>query len=172
MITVIVFFQKFQRPLSTHAFSLRECLYLLRENTLKFRLGDSADRGELRKHGYVLKVIEFTEYAELDKFVDTRYENEAQIRVETLYRTIEIPHYLAHRNQPLPIIHHIKKRGVILVYDNDSFRSGLLDGTPYNTCKTLIYILFRFSTAKNQFISMKFLIQFLKQLLLIHMLCR
>ena len=73
---------------------IRKRLHFRLHIVLQFRLGNAADGGILRHHRDILQIVQLAENAELCKLVDSGNENEPQIRVQTLDRAVEIPHYL------------------------------------------------------------------------------
>ena len=104
--------------------------------TFELALRDSADCRIFRHHGDVLQVVQFAEYAQLRELVDPGDEYEPQVRVQALDGTVEVPHYLPHRHEPVLVVHHVEKRGVIFINYYDSLFSGFprrLDDKSFQT---------------------------------------
>ena len=98
-----------------------------------FLFANATNSGIRFIHADILDVVQFAEDAQLRKFRDACQEHETQIRVARLEWAVEIPHYVPKRGQVLLLIHHIEKRGVIFVYQNNNLPAGLSISTSYKT---------------------------------------
>ena len=108
------------------------------------------------------------------ELVDSGEENEPQIRVEALDRTVEIPHYLPECRQLGLVVHHIQQRRVIFVNDDDGFLAGLLESGFYQEFQSRVYIdvIHIWKLSINGLIFFQFISEDAYQLLLIQMFSR
>ena len=131
MISVIIGFQVADCFCECDSLLICKCLHFRLHVALQFRLGNSTNGGILRHHRDILQIVQLAENAELCKLVDSGKEHEPQIRVETLYRAIEIPHYLPENRQLTLVVHHVQKWSVIFVNDDYGLLAGLLESGFY-----------------------------------------
>ncbi len=94
MIAVIIILQQCESLIIGDLLFISELLNRIWHTSFQFALRYSTYSGIFRHHRDVLEVVQFTEYTELREFVDSGDEHEPQIRVKTLYRAVEVPHYL------------------------------------------------------------------------------
>ena len=106
------------------------------------------------------------------RLVDSGDENEPQIRIQALDRTVEIPHYLPESRQLAIVVHHVQQRCVIFVNDDDGFLPGLLEGAMNQPLQTLVGIYIFFAAPVDEFIPLQLVLKSAYQLLLIQMLGR
>ena len=127
MISVIIGFQVADCFYECDSLLICKCLHFRLHVVLQFRLGNSTNGGILRHHRDILQIVQLAENAELCKLIDSCDENEPQIRIETLDRTIEIPHYLPENRQLTLVVHYVQQRCVIFVNDDYGLLAGLLE---------------------------------------------
>ena len=139
---------------------------------LQLLLRNTANRRVLSLHRNILQIVQLTEYAELGELVDSGNENEPQIRVETLDRAIEIPHYLPQGRKPDLVVHHIQQRCVIFINDQHSWFPGLGKRLFYQKLQPCvdIHLVQILTFTINSFIFSKFIVELAQQLILVHVL--
>ena len=143
VVAVVVVLKQLQRVVVGDTLTVGEITNRLLHIFFQFGLRDAADGGVPRHHRDVLEVVQLTEYAELGELVYPCDEHEPQVRVKALDGAIEVPHYLPHRGQPLPVVHHVQQRGVIFINDYDRLLAGIFDSRFDKTLKSRVDVIFR-----------------------------
>ena len=138
----------------------------------QFRLTYSADGRVMVVHAYVVEVVKLAEDAQLREFGYARDKHKLKVRVERLYRTVEVLHYTAQLLQVVLLVYHIKQRSIIFVNKNDHLLTGLFASAHYKILQTLVGIFRSLLTSVYLLIFLKFKIQFAKKTFIIHVLRR
>jgi len=127
--------------------SLGQMLHVGAHLRVQLLAADAADGGILVVHGDVEQVVQLTEDAQLSELGDAGQEDELKVRVERLYRRVEVLHRAAQCGKVLLLVYHVEQGGVVFVYDEGHFLSRLLVDRLHDVGKPyvwlFIFVLFR-----------------------------
>ena len=174
MIAVVVIFQQFQSFFVGNLLPVGKRLHTILNIVLQLLLRNTANRRVFSLHRNILQIVQLAEYAELGELVDPGDEYKPQIRVKTLYRAVEIPHYLPQGRKPDLVVHHIQQRCVIFINDQHCWFPGLGERLFYQKLQPCvdIHLVQILTFAINSFIFSKFIVELAQQLILVHVLGR
>ncbi len=133
MVTIIVIRQFIQTFIVCLVESLSQSFHVGLHRSDQLRLANAANGRIAIEHTDIINIVQFAEDAELREFGDAGDENELQIRVELLERTVEVLHNEAKLRKVFLLVNHIEQRGIVFVYDDNHFFAGLLKCTFYDT---------------------------------------
>ena len=96
-------------------------------------LGDAAKRRVLRHHGYIAKIVQGGEDAQLAELGDARDEDELLVLVAHLHHLVELLHDASHLLQLAGLVKVIQQGRIVLVEDDDGLAC---EGNPTGAHRT------------------------------------